>query len=525
MLPRGSAIGFISSAAGLGWEANLDRAAGVPRHPRLRRRRRSGRRSNGKADYMWSKQAINAYVAREAFALLKQGIRINAICPGPTDTPLAQANEEMWLGFGADYRAEVGIEASTPLEQAYPLVFLCSDGGPAHHRHHDGHRRRLLQRRASPSRSRRRPRRSTSWPTRPSSSPVRPLPQLTPVNEWFWTSGADGHLRIQGCDDCEALVHPPAPVCPACRSRSSGADGGVGPGHRRRRSRSTTTSGCPAFEPPYVDRQRRARRGPDACASPPTSSAASPTRSTSARRSTVRFEQHDDVWLPLFEPTGGDRPGRPGPASRERPRAPARRSAPTGSSTGSVLVRRRPLGDRPAADGRPAVADRRRLPRRGRRRRAHASTTSTGCRPTRASARHGHERGRRDRGRGGAAAPADVDQRRRRPARARRRGDRGDAGRGERPVPPRPVLPHGLGVDLRRARARRGRRPAAAGSSGPMQEWRAPFGAHVGRELDRHERQPVPPPLRRDPRDARAGSRSTAAPTRRATRPPSTATR
>jgi hypothetical protein len=33
----------------------------------------------------------------------------------------------MWLGFGADYREEVGIEASTPLEQAYPLVFLCSD--------------------------------------------------------------------------------------------------------------------------------------------------------------------------------------------------------------------------------------------------------------------------------------------------------------------------------------------------------------------------------------------------------------
>ena len=82
---------------------------------------------HNQADYMWSKQAINAYVAREAFGLLKQGIRINAIWPGPTDTPLRQANKEMWLGFGSDYRAEVGIEASTPLEQAYPLVFLCSD--------------------------------------------------------------------------------------------------------------------------------------------------------------------------------------------------------------------------------------------------------------------------------------------------------------------------------------------------------------------------------------------------------------
>jgi NAD(P)-dependent dehydrogenase (short-subunit alcohol dehydrogenase family) len=76
---------------------------------------------------MSSKQAICAYVAREAMTLLKRGVRINAICPGPTDTPLAQANKDLWLGFGADYRAEVGVDAATPLEQAYPLVFLCSD--------------------------------------------------------------------------------------------------------------------------------------------------------------------------------------------------------------------------------------------------------------------------------------------------------------------------------------------------------------------------------------------------------------
>lgn len=125
-LPRGSSIGLISSAAGLGWEAELPLlteyldiadfdAAAAWAH------------EHGKADYRWSKQAVCAYVAREAFPLLKRGIRINAILPGPTDTPLAQANKETWLGFGSDYRAEAGIAASTPLEQAYPLVFLCSD--------------------------------------------------------------------------------------------------------------------------------------------------------------------------------------------------------------------------------------------------------------------------------------------------------------------------------------------------------------------------------------------------------------
>jgi NAD(P)-dependent dehydrogenase (short-subunit alcohol dehydrogenase family) len=126
LLTRGSAIGMIASAAGFGWQANLevlqeylaitdfDQAA-------------AWARENNKADYLWSKLAINAYVAREAFGLLQQGIRINAILPGPTDTPLARANAEMWLGFGSDYREAADIEASTPLEQAYPLVFLCSD--------------------------------------------------------------------------------------------------------------------------------------------------------------------------------------------------------------------------------------------------------------------------------------------------------------------------------------------------------------------------------------------------------------
>ena len=130
MLPRGSAIGFISSAAGLGWEASLPELHELLDTPDFDSAVR-WIEDHGKADYWTSKQAICAYVARQAFPLLKQGIRINAICPGPTDTPLAQANKEMWLGFGADYRGDAGIEASTPLEQAYPLVFLCSDAAAA----------------------------------------------------------------------------------------------------------------------------------------------------------------------------------------------------------------------------------------------------------------------------------------------------------------------------------------------------------------------------------------------------------
>jgi NAD(P)-dependent dehydrogenase (short-subunit alcohol dehydrogenase family) len=126
MLPRGSAIGFISSAAGLGWENSLTEVLEYLDVTDFDEATKWAQ-DHLHADYMWSKKTINAYVAREAFGLLKKGIRINCILPGPTNTPLAQANKEMWLGFGADYREETGIEAATPLEQAYPLVFLCSD--------------------------------------------------------------------------------------------------------------------------------------------------------------------------------------------------------------------------------------------------------------------------------------------------------------------------------------------------------------------------------------------------------------
>jgi NAD(P)-dependent dehydrogenase (short-subunit alcohol dehydrogenase family) len=130
MLRRGSAIGMISSAAGLGWESNLeqlDELLDIPGWDDAV----EWVRQHGKADYLSMKQAMCAYVARQAHPMLKRGIRINALCPGPTDTPLAQANREQWLGFAADYRADVGTEPSTPLEQAYPLVFLCSDAAAA----------------------------------------------------------------------------------------------------------------------------------------------------------------------------------------------------------------------------------------------------------------------------------------------------------------------------------------------------------------------------------------------------------
>lgn len=129
-LSRGGSVCFIASSAGLGWEPHF---AKLTELFALSDYEESAQwlRANGRDSYMGTKQAMCAYIAREAFAYLQKGIRINAICPGPTDTPLAQANREQWLGGGADFRGAAGVEASVPMEQAFPMVFLCSQAAAA----------------------------------------------------------------------------------------------------------------------------------------------------------------------------------------------------------------------------------------------------------------------------------------------------------------------------------------------------------------------------------------------------------
>ncbi|MGO9857433.1 MAG: thiolase C-terminal domain-containing protein [Acidimicrobiales bacterium] len=150
---------------------------------------------------------------------------------------------------------------------------------------------------------------------------MRPLPELTPANEWFWTSGEDGVLRIQQCADCGELVHPPVPICPYCRSRSakpapvSGRGTVVGftvNSHRW----------LPDFDPPYVvanvalaeDSRVHLTTNVVGC---------DPSDVRIGQEVAVRFEQHDDVWLPLFEPTGSlDPVDRVAPPERPLPRSP-----------------------------------------------------------------------------------------------------------------------------------------------------------------------------------------------------------
>ena len=86
---------------------------------------------NGKADYFQSKLAVCLYVASNAFPLLQEG-RAHQRDHARPDRYAAGAGEQ---GDVARLRCrlsqDTGVEASTPEEQAYPLVFLCSDAAKA----------------------------------------------------------------------------------------------------------------------------------------------------------------------------------------------------------------------------------------------------------------------------------------------------------------------------------------------------------------------------------------------------------
>jgi acetyl-CoA acetyltransferase/uncharacterized OB-fold protein len=130
----------------------------------------------------------------------------------------------------------------------------------------------------------------------------RPLPELTPATEWFWTSGADGVLRVQGCEDCGELVHPPVPICPTCRSRSAKPVAVSGRG---------TVVGFtvnahmwhPAFEPPYVIANVALAEDPGVRLTT-NIVGCDPGDVAIGAEVAVRFEHVEDVWLPLFELTG-----------------------------------------------------------------------------------------------------------------------------------------------------------------------------------------------------------------------------
>jgi len=125
-LPSGGAACMISSVAGLGWEAQMPTLLEFLDTPDFESADAWVQAHPGTDGYGFSKQAMNCYVARQAYPFLAKGVRINAICPGPTDTPLARANADTWLTFAQDYRDATGTPHLTADQMGDAMVFLNS---------------------------------------------------------------------------------------------------------------------------------------------------------------------------------------------------------------------------------------------------------------------------------------------------------------------------------------------------------------------------------------------------------------
>ncbi len=130
-------------------------------------------------------------------------------------------------------------------------------------------------------------------------SSVRPLPRLDSVNRAFWTGGAEGELRLHRCDDCQQFTHPPQPVCRHCLSENISPRAVAGTGLVE-----TMTVNYqkwhPKAEVPYVIARVSLDDVPGVYLTT-NIIGCDPESVDVGDRVEVVFEQHDDVYLPLFQ--------------------------------------------------------------------------------------------------------------------------------------------------------------------------------------------------------------------------------
>ena len=127
----------------------------------------------------------------------------------------------------------------------------------------------------------------------------RLLPRLNAENRFFWSSGSDGKLRFLQCEACETFVHPPRPICPSCQSEAVSPATVPGTGvidtytinHQKWQ---------PMLEVPYVIARVAIDGAPGVYLT--TNIVDCPVEAVDIGDAVkVAFEQHDDIWLPLFE--------------------------------------------------------------------------------------------------------------------------------------------------------------------------------------------------------------------------------
>lgn len=130
--------------------------------------------------------------------------------------------------------------------------------------------------------------------------PFRVLPAIDDANEHFWQGGREGRLQFLRCQDCATWIHPTSPRCPSCLGKVLEVEAASG-----RATLLTYTLNhqpwVPSPDHPYaiaiveLEEQEGLRlmtnlvhlRNEDIAI---------------GMALQVCFENHDDVWFPLFEP-------------------------------------------------------------------------------------------------------------------------------------------------------------------------------------------------------------------------------
>lgn len=128
-MPEGSAVATIASPGGLGWQQKFSvwildllktegfdaGKAWCEAHP-----------EEIAGGYSPSKQAMNAWACWRAATLIRQGIRLNTLNPGPTITPMMPQFEKNSGMATLEWATQPSNRRSTPEEQAWPLIMLNS---------------------------------------------------------------------------------------------------------------------------------------------------------------------------------------------------------------------------------------------------------------------------------------------------------------------------------------------------------------------------------------------------------------
>ena len=130
----------------------------------------------------------------------------------------------------------------------------------------------------------------------------RKLPVIEPLSAFYWTSGADGVLRIQHCDACGHWQHPPLVRCGKCHSAEVAPKAVSGRG----RVVSYTVnhqSWQKGQEDPFVFAAIELAEQKELYTF--TNLTCAPDQVKSGMAVEVLFEHQEDVWLPLFRPVEG----------------------------------------------------------------------------------------------------------------------------------------------------------------------------------------------------------------------------